>query len=319
LAAEVDQALRAIEESFGWGSAGTPPIANAVVAIVGPTASGKTELAVSLAERLGGEVVSADSVQIYRGFDIGSGKPTPEELARAVHHMVGTTDPLAAIDAAAYAEAADRAIADIVSRGKRVIVCGGTFLWVKALLYGLAHAPPANEEIRARHRELAIHDGPAALHVRLREVDVELAARLHPNDVVRVSRGLEVFELTGRPLSAWQGEHGFRELKRPSLLFALRRAPDVLRERIEGRVAAWLAAGWIDEVRGLLDRGYGGARAMGSVGYREVAEHLAGRLPEQDLALAVVRATRIFARRQRTWLNHGDVRWLEPAPLHGEI
>jgi tRNA dimethylallyltransferase len=295
------EALRAIEED-----------PDALVGVVGPTASGKTELAVELAERLNGEVVSADSVQIYRHFDIGSGKPSAGELARAKHHLIDVADPLEAYDAARYAEAADVALHDIASRAKRPIVAGGTFLWVKALLFGLAPAPAASERIREAHREQAAREGRASLHTRLKEVDPALADRLHPNDVVRVSRGLEVYELTGRPLSAWQSEHGFRSVRGRALLFAIRRPPAASTERIEKRVAGWVDAGWIDEVRALEAAGYGQARAMRSVGYREVAEHLAGRLPLEELAPAIVRATRVFARRQRTWLNHADVRWLDP-------
>jgi tRNA dimethylallyltransferase len=282
-----------------------------LVAVVGPTASGKTDLAIRLSEQLGGEIVSADSVQVYRRFDIGSGKPTPEEQRRAPHHLVSTVDPLEPFDAARYAEAADRALADIAARGKRPIVCGGTFLWVKALLFGLAHAPPANEVIRARHRAETASEGRGALHARLREIDPELAARLHPNDVVRVSRGLEVHELTGRPLSSWQGEHGFREARRPSILLALEHSPETLTRRIEARVTRWLEAGWVEEVGALLRDGFGEARAMRSVGYRQVADHLAGRLGRDELALSIVRSTRVFARRQRTWLNHGHVVWLK--------
>jgi len=293
------QALLAIEASPG-----------ALVAVVGPTASGKTDLALALAEQLGGEIVSADSVQIYRRFDVGSGKPTADELARAPHHLVGVVDPLEAFDAARYAEAAGQAILDITSRGKRPIVCGGTFLWVKALLFGLAHAPPANDAIRARHRAETASEGRGALHARLSRVDPVLAARLHPNDVVRVSRGLEVHELTGRPLSSWQGDHGFREARGPSVLLALEHSSEALTARIEARVHRWLAAGWIEEVQGLLADGYAEARAMRSVGYREVASHVAGTLGRDELAQAIVRSTRVFARRQRTWLNHGDVVWL---------
>jgi len=296
----VEKALRAVE--------GDP---EALIAVVGPTASGKTDLAIALAERLNGEIVNADSVQIYRHFDIGSGKPDAAELARAPHHLVGTVDPLEALDAARYAEEADRVVSDIATRGKRPIVSGGTFLWVKALLFGLARAPAADEAIRERHREDVAREGRAALHARLSAVDPVLARRLHPNDVVRVSRGLEVFELTGRPLSSWQGEHGFRGARGRSLLLAIRRSPEALTERIERRVEAWLVAGWIEEVRRLGEAGYGDARPMRSVGYRQVAEHLAGRLAREDLAPAIVRATRVFARRQRTWLNHVEVHWLE--------
>jgi tRNA dimethylallyltransferase len=296
----LEQALRAIDEDPG-----------ALIAVVGPTASGKTDLAIGLAERLDGEIVSADSVQIYRHFDIGSGKPSLEELARVPHYLVSIADPLEAFDAARYTEAADLAMCEIASRGKRAIVCGGTFLWVKALLFGLAPAPAANEEIRERHREEAAREGRAALHAKLAAVDPALARRLHPNDVVRVSRGLEVYELSGRPLSSWQEEHGFREAKGRALLLAVRRTPAALTERIQRRVDEWLDAGWIEEVRRLEASGYGRARAMGSVGYREVAEHVAGRLSRDELAPTIVRATRVFARRQRTWLNRGAVRWLD--------
>ncbi|WP_394833226.1 tRNA (adenosine(37)-N6)-dimethylallyltransferase MiaA [Pendulispora rubella] len=275
--------------------------------IVGPTASGKTSLAIRLAEALDGEIVSADSVQIYREFDIGSGKPTAEERAQARHHLIDVQDPLEAIDAARFVEMADRAIGDIRARGKRPIVCGGTFLWVRALLHGLAPSPAANEAIRERHRTLVLEQGRTALHDRLKEVDPPSAARLHPNDVVRVSRALEVFELTGQCLSGHQESHGFLPQRYRAHLFAILYPPDVLTDRITARVEAWLAGGWIDEVAALRARGYGDTRAMGSVGYRQVAMHLTGQLPQEELKIAIVRATRVFARRQRTWLNHAPV------------
>ncbi|MEO7110653.1 MAG: tRNA (adenosine(37)-N6)-dimethylallyltransferase MiaA, partial [Polyangiaceae bacterium] len=172
-----------------------------LVALVGPTASGKTEIAIRIAEKIGGEIVSVDSVQVYRGFDIGSGKPSSEEKLRVRHHLIDVADPLSTIDASKFATLADRAIQEIRSRGLRPILCGGTFLWLKALLFGLVDASPANEEIRARHRNEVETLGRDVFHEKLRVVDPESATRLHPNDVVRVSRALEVFELTGRTLS----------------------------------------------------------------------------------------------------------------------
>ncbi len=283
----------------------------AVLAFVGPTASGKTELAVSIAEDIGGEIVSIDSVQIYRGFDIGSGKPTAEEKARAPHHLVDAIDPTSSIDAARFAEMASRAMADIRARGKKPVLCGGTFLWAKALIYGLAEAPAGNPEIRARHRAIVETEGNTALHARLHAVDPESAFRLHPNDLVRVSRALEVHELTGRALSAWQGEHAFKTPRFHARLIAIAREPEVITARIEARVQTWLASGWIEETRALMQAGQGGARAMGSVGYREICMHLRGELGGSDLPGAIVRATRVFARRQRTFLNHTDVVWLK--------
>jgi tRNA dimethylallyltransferase len=281
-----------------------------LLTIVGPTASGKTGLAVALCERLGGEVVSADSIQVYRQFDVGSGKPSPQELDRAPHHLVSSIDPLEPVDAADWAALATRAIADVRARGRVPIVCGGTFLWIKALLFGLADAPAGNAEMRERFRYIAESEGRAALHARLRVVDPASADRLHPNDFIRVSRALEVYQLTSRPMSEWQKEHGFATERHKSQLFALARDPAVLTQRIRARSARWLASGWIDEVESLRKRGFDEARAMRSVGYAEVRAMLAGELARDDLETAIVRATRTFARRQATWLNHVPVMWL---------
>jgi len=281
----------------------------ALLVVVGPTATGKTALAVALAEQLpgGGEIISADSVQIYREFDVGSGKPSPEETARAPHHLVSAIDPMEPMDAADWAERASRAIDDVRARGRAPVVCGGTFLWIKALLYGLAETPAASPELRDRLRGVAESEGRPALHARLREVDPESAERLHPNDLVRVSRALEVWELTGKPMSAWQREHAFASERHRARLFAIASDPGELTERIQHRVRAWLSGGWIEEVESLLARDYGDARAMSSVGYAQVRGMLAGELPREELEGAIVRATRVFARRQRTWLNHVDV------------
>lgn len=281
-----------------------------LLCVVGPTASGKTELAIRVAERVSGEIVSADSVQIYRGFDIGSGKATAEERARAPHHLIDTHDPLASVDAADFAALADSAIADIRARGKVPIVCGGTFFWVRALVLGLAPAPPADETVRARHRALVDSAGRAALHAALARVDPASAARLHPNDIVRTSRALEVFELSGKPMSVWQAEHGFKEKRHDAELVGLDVAGDALTARITRRVEGWLAGGWLDEVSDLLARGLRDARAMSSVGYAEVRDHLEGRLPREALRDAIVQSTRIFVRRQRTWLRSADVTWV---------
>jgi tRNA dimethylallyltransferase len=288
-----------------------PPL----VVIVGPTGSGKTELAVRWAEEHGGEIVSADSVQVYRHFDIGTGKPSAAELARARHHLVSVLEPNEPMDAALWAEQAERVILDIRARGREPIVCGGTFLWVKALLFGLAGAPPANPEIRARHRERAEREGRAALHAELALVDPESAARLAPNDLVRVSRALEVYEQSGVPLSRFHAQHGFRAPRHVARLVGVKREPAELDQRIEARVRAMLAAGWVDEVRALLAAGHAGARAMSAVGYKQVAAALGGETPLElePLSTQVVRSTRIFARRQRTWLRDQNVEWVAPA------
>ena len=286
------------------------PPPDELLVIVGPTASGKTDLAIELAEGFGGEVIGADSVQIYRAFDIGSGKPTAAERARAPHHLVDVFDPLEAIDAQRYAELASEAIASIRARGRVPIVCGGAFLWVKALVWGLAKLPPASPEVRAAHEAVVREGGRAALHARLAEVDPEGAARLSPNDYVRVSRALEVYELSGRPQSAWHAEHSFRAARHKARLIGVDRGRDELDRRIELRTKAWLDEGWIDEVRSLIERGYRDARAMGSVGYKQVLDHVEGRLPRDELLLTIVRATRVFVRRQRTWLRDQAVTYV---------
>jgi tRNA dimethylallyltransferase len=190
-------------------------------------------------------------------------------------------------------------------------VCGGTFLWIKALVWGLAPTPPADEAIRLRHAALAQASGRDALHAELGRVDPARAASLAPNDLVRVSRALEVFELTGTTQTAWHAAHRFRHERHRARFVGPRCERAALDARIRERALGWLAAGWIDEVRSLRARGWSKARAMGSVGYRQVAAMLEGELAERELCDAIVRATRVFARRQRTWLRDLPVAWLD--------
>lgn len=289
-------------------------MAGELLVIVGPTASGKTELAVSLARELDGEIISADSVQVYRHFEIGTGKPSPEERAAAPHHLIDVVEPDEAMDAARWATLAEEAVGEVTSRGKRPIVCGGTFLWVRALLFGLAEAPPADPGIRERHREWAERDGRAALHRALVEVDPVSAGRLNANDFVRVSRALEVHELSGIPLSDWQERHAFRTVRHPARLLGVRHEPPELDLRMRRRIEAMLAAGWVEEVRSLILQGFAETRAMRSVGYKQIASALqAGEVDLPELSESIYRATRVFGRRQRTWLRDQSVTWLEPS------
>jgi len=289
-----------------------PPGADELLAVVGPTAGGKTELALQLAERLGGEIIGADSVQLYRHFDLGSGKPSAAERARAPHHLIDEIEPLDSFDAARFVARADQAIRDIRARGRVPIVCGGTFLWIKALLLGLAPSAPADPEIRREHEERAERAGRAALHAELARIDPECAAKLAPNDFVRVSRALEVFALTGKTQTEWHREHEFRTVRHRARLLGVARRREVIDERIRRRGAAWLAQGWQQEVATLVERGYRRARAMGSVGYRQVLQQHDGELPAAELLDAIVRATRTFVRKQRTWLRDQPIEWLDP-------
>lgn len=296
---------------------GVPPLADhELLVLVGETASGKTGLALALAGALrragsGAEIVGADSVQVYRGFDVGSGKPTAEELAGVTHHLLDVAAPDEPFDAGRYVELADAAIAGARGRGLSPIVCGGTYLWVRALLHGLAEAPRAPAEVRERLQREVAAEGAQAIHARLAAIDPEAAGRLHPNDTTRVTRALEVFETTGRTLSAFQAAHGFRERRYAARLCAIRHPREELERRIARRAEQMLAAGWIAEVRGLVARGYADAKPMRAVGYAEVRAYVEGALPEAELLPAIVRATRVFARRQRTWLAKADVTWLD--------
>ena len=290
-----------------------PVAPDELLVIAGETASGKTALAVKLSQAHDGEIIGADSVQVYRRFDIGSGKPTARELCGVRHHLIDVADPLEPFDAGRFVELADAAIADVRARGRIPIVCGGTFLWIKALSSGLAAAPSAPPELRAALQEEARTLGSPALHARLSTLDPTTAARLHQNDAVRIVRALEVHATTGRPLSAWQAEHGFATERHRVRIVALRLPREELEARIARRVDDMLARGLVDEVRALLDAGLGEARAMNAVGYAEVKAHLRGEIDGASLAPKITRATRIFARRQRTWLKSANVEWITPA------
>ncbi|HET7785655.1 MAG TPA: tRNA (adenosine(37)-N6)-dimethylallyltransferase MiaA [Myxococcales bacterium] len=270
-----------------------------LVVIAGPTASGKTALAVALAGRLGAEIVSADSQQCYRGLDAGTAKPTAEERRRAPHHLLDVADPEDQLDARRFVRLADAAIAEISARGKRVIVAGGTGLWIRALLRGLVEAPGASPDFRAALREEFEARGVPAVHQRLAAVDAEAAARILPNDRVRIERALEVHALSGRPLSELQREHRFAEPRYLAMTLFLDPPREVLRERIEARTRHMFAEGALRrETEWLLARG--ATRALGIIGYAEMAEALRS----GDFAAAEERTrarTWQYARRQRTW------------------
>src|SRR3989442_7983425 len=242
-----------------------------LVTICGPTASGKTALAVELAEKLDAEIVSADSQQCYRGLDAGTAKPSPEERSRARHHLLDVADPEEQLDAARFVQLADAAIADISARGKRVIVAGGTGLWIRALLRGLLDAPGASPEFRAAVREEFDALGVPALHPRLRALDPAAAARILPNDRVRIERALEVHALSGRPLSDLQREHRFAQARYQALIWFLDPPREVLRARIEARTRRMFADGSLRrETEWLLARG--ATKALKIIGYGEGAE-----------------------------------------------
>lgn len=284
-----------------------------ILVIAGPTASGKSELALRLARELDGEIVNADSMQVYRGMDIGTAKATAEERAQIPHHLIDMVDPDHPFSAADFAEAADRAIADIVSRGKQAIVVGGTGLYIRALLKGLVESPGGADEFRQALHEEAVRLGNAALLERLRRVDPELAERLHPNNLPRIIRALEVHHLTGIPLSHYQREHAFSGQRYRSLQIAIRVERGILYRRIDERVERMLAEGLLDEVRQLLAADYTPEmKAMRAIGYKESIAHLAGAYSLDEATRLIKRETRHYAKRQLTWFNADkDILWFE--------
>lgn len=285
-----------------------------IVCLLGPTASGKSELALELAARIGGEIVSADSRQIYRGLDIGTAKPTAEERARVPHHGVDVVDPEERYDAARFRAAAAAAIADIHARGRVALVVGGTGLYLRALLRGLCPAPAAVPALRAALGHTIAARGTAAGHRALAALDPDAATRIGPRDAVRIVRALEVGLATGVPLSRWQAEHGFGERPYDALVIGLARSTPEIDARIAARADAMVRAGFLDELRAVIARGVPRtAPGLRAVGYPEMLACLDGRLGLSAAIDATVAATRRFAKRQRTWFRREpDVAWFHP-------
>ena len=280
-----------------------------LLVIGGPTGSGKSDLALRIAEEIGGEIVNADSMQIYRGMDIGTAKPSAEEQARVPHHLLDIVSPDVNFTASDFRREAAAAIADIDSRGKKAILVGGTGLYIRALLEGLVDSPTGDPELR---RQFAEVPGEELLR-RLAQADPETAARLHANDRVRIVRALEVFTQTGRPISAFRSEHAFSGSYYHCLKMAIKVERQDLYRRIDRRVERMLQEGLVDEVRALLAQGYSKEmKAMRSIGYKEITAYLAGETTLNEAVDLIKRDTRRYAKRQMTWFSkENDIYWLE--------
>ncbi|MCY3766286.1 MAG: tRNA (adenosine(37)-N6)-dimethylallyltransferase MiaA [Gemmatimonadetes bacterium] len=274
-----------------------------VLALAGPTASGKTRVGIALARALGGEVVSGDARQVYRYLDIGTAKPTTEERALARHHMLNVVDPDETYSAGHYAIDASAAIKSILDRNRVPILVGGSGLYLKATLDGFSPLPRTPRAVRGRLLDAAQED-PAGVYQRLREVDPVTAGRLHANDTKRIVRALEVFELTGTPLSVLHQQPMKRTEDWRVEWFGLEMDRQVLYRRIEERVDRMIAAGLVDEVRELERRGYSRElNALNTFGYREVFDHLDGELDLAETAAQIKMGTRRYAKRQLTWFR----------------
>jgi tRNA dimethylallyltransferase len=281
------------------------PFSNALV-LTGPTGSGKTELGIELALRLGAEIVSMDSMALYRGMDIGTAKPTPEQRRRVPHHLVDVLEPWESASVAWWLEQAAVACRDIEGRGKRMLFVGGTPLYLKALLFGLFKGPAANLPLRQRLENEARERGVQALHDRLARVDPRTAQRVHPHDLRRIVRALEVFELSGRPISSWQTEWTTKpEPQSLDQVFWLDLPRAQLYERINRRVEGMFADGLVEEARGLraLPRPLSREAAQ-ALGYREVFAYLDGQATLEETIAQVQTHSRQFAKRQITWFRH---------------
>jgi len=280
-----------------------------LILVVGPTASGKSALALALAQRLGGEIVSADAMAVYRGMDIGTAKPAAAERAAVPHHCIDMIEPDERSDVSRWLGWAEAAIADIHARGRPVVVAGGTPLYTKALLEGLSAGAPRDAQVRATLDARYASEGAEALHAELRRVDPVYAAAHHANDRRRLVRALEVYALTGQPYSSFHTTDGTRRTDYRALQLGVHWERPELYQRINARTKAMFAAGLVDEVRGLVGRL--SPEAGQAVGYKEVLDHLAGAI---DLAMAieqVKRHSRHLAKHQTTWYKRfRDIVWL---------
>jgi len=285
-----------------------------LIVICGPTGIGKTALSLSLAREFNGCIVGADSMQIYRYMDIGTAKPDAAELSSVPHYLVNVADPDEEFDAARYAKEGRAAVAEICASGKIPFIVGGTGFYVKAILHGLFPASPVDPEIRKNIQDdLKAHDRDW-LYDRLTVCDPEAASRIHPNDTYRVVRALEIYEITGSPMSKYQEQHGFMENPFKTLKFCLNMDRDALYERINRRVDRMIEDGLLEEVKTLLRNGYSGdLKSMQSIGYRHMVAFINGEISWEETVYTLKRDTRHFAKRQLTWFRKDkEMLWKSP-------
>ena len=281
--------------------------------LLGPTASGKSGAGLCLAKRAGAEILSVDSMQVYRGMDIGTAKATAAEQREVRHHLIDVAEPSESFSAAKFVELAEAAVGDMAEREKRVLAVGGTALYAKALAEGLFDGPGSNAPLRRELKDRAERVGSEVLHEELRQVDPEAAGKIHPNDLRRIVRGLEVFELTGRPISALQQQFGRANPAYRCKYVCLRREKEDLHGRINGRLKAMIEAGLVEEVQGLLaSEREMSTQAQQALGYQEIISHLAGQMGLDEAVEAIKINTRRFAKRQQTWFRRfPGVAWVD--------
>ena len=284
-----------------------------LIILVGPTCSGKSELALSLALKHRMEIVSADSLQVYRYLDIGTAKPSLEDRKKVKHHLIDVADPDEEFSAVRFMELAREVIDSLIREGTSVLVVGGTGLYIKALTKGIFKGPAADGELRQQIKEEGKKHGKEYLYQRLKEVDPASASRIHPNDTYRIMRALEVYELTQKPMSSYQSSHAFRESPYLSVKIGIERERKELYQRIEKRVENMIEGGLIEEVKGILKKGYNPElKPLQSLGYRQVIACLNGAYDLDEAIRLIKRDTKRYAKRQLTWFK-GDpeVEWFK--------
>jgi len=288
-----------------------------IVVICGPTGVGKTTVGIELAKRFHGEIISADSMQIYRHMDIGTAKPTEAEQAEVPHHMIDIIDPDEPFDAETYSKMARKKIYSLDHQGLVPVVVGGTGFYIKALEYGLFDPGPSNPAIRDRLKVEAETKGASFLYEKLSETDPDTAENIHPNDTYRIIRALEVYEMTGKGISTHQNNHSFPDSPFRVLKIGLQMDREALYERIDQRVDWMLKAGLVDEVQDLLNKGYHhNLKSMQSIGYRHMADFIRKQISWDEAVRTMKRDTRRYAKRQFTWFNaDASVKWMEPGNL----
>jgi tRNA dimethylallyltransferase len=282
-----------------------------LIVVVGPTAVGKTAFAVQLAKRFSSEIISADSRQIYRGFDLGTGKPTPAEMACVPHYLVSMASPRKAVTAARFARLAELAVQKIVAKQKNAWVVGGTGLWIRALVDGLAPTPPGDPEIRAQLQQHAREAGKEALHRELQAVDPVTAGRLHPSDLLRVIRALEIFRISGQAVSHMTAQA--KPEPWPAFWLGLFRPRDEMYARAEARIEQCLQQGWLEEVRQLLHAGLEpSCPAFQALGYAHLVKYVQGETTWPRTVELIKRDTRRYIKRQLTWFRANPrITWLD--------
>lgn len=290
----------------------TPTLRHLII-ICGPTAVGKTRVSIELAKRFEGEIISADSQQVWRGMNIGTAKANLTERSETTHHLIDIAEPDEHFDAARFVELADKAIEDIASRGKRVFVVGGTGMYLRLLVNGLCEAPPQDPEVRKQLEDEIETTGLQGMHDRLMDIDPESALGIHPNDPTRIVRALEIYELSGTPASEFRKMHGYGEKHYDALKIGLNIEREELYSRINARIDQMIEQGLLDEVKGLLEKYGPDSQGLKAVGYREFVHHLQGEFSLERAIELAKRNSRRFAKRQLTWFRSDeDINWFEP-------